>query len=69
MPYDAPSTSTVERVPLNATGAPTVVCLCCGDTMKHFLTIAKLGARPERLVFVCPSCNGVDAKELRALSD
>ena len=40
-----------------------MVCLCCGDTMKHFRTIAKLGVRPKQYMFVCPSCKGVDTRE------
>jgi hypothetical protein len=39
------------------------VCLSCGDTMKHFRTISKLGVRREQLIFVCPSCKGGDTKE------
>jgi hypothetical protein len=35
-----------------------------GDTIKHFRTISKFGVRPEQLIFVCPSCNGVDTKEI-----
>jgi hypothetical protein len=42
----------------------TILCVSCGDTMKHFRTIAKLGMRPEQHIFVCPSCKGVDNKEL-----
>jgi hypothetical protein len=42
----------------------TIVCLSCGDTMKHLRTLPSLGVRPEKFIFVCPSCNGVDTKEL-----
>jgi hypothetical protein len=42
----------VERSPLVSDGTPTTVCRCCGDTMNHFRTIAKLGVRPEQHVAV-----------------
>ena len=32
--------------------AATIVCVACGDTMNHSRTIAKLGVRQERLIFV-----------------
>ena len=68
MPYYTPSTSAIERSPLYPTGRPTIVCLSCGDTMKHFRTISKLGGRPEQLIFVCPSCKGVDTKEVKRVA-
>jgi hypothetical protein len=58
-----PSTPAIERSPPLADTTPTLVCLSCGDTMKQLRTIPKLGVRPEQLIFVCPSCNGVDTKE------
>jgi hypothetical protein len=33
--------------------------------MKQCRTIPKLGLRLELLIFVCPSCKEVEAKELR----
>ena len=65
MPYYMPSTSAIERSPLYPTGTPTIVCLSCGDTMKHLRTLPKLSMRPEKLIFVCPSCKGVDTKEVK----
>ena len=38
-------------------------CLSCGDTMNHLQTIPKLGVRPEKLIFVWPTCKGVAIKE------
>ena len=67
MPYYTPSTA-IERSPTVPNSTPTIVCLSCGDTMKHCRTVAKLGVRPERLIFVCPSCKGVDAKELKRVA-
>ena len=64
MPYYTPSILTVERSPPIPDYRPTIVCLSCGDTMKHLRTIPKLGVRPEKLIFVCLSCNEVDTKEL-----
>jgi hypothetical protein len=52
-----------ERLPLYPTEMPTMLCHSCGDTMKHFRTIAELGVRPKQFIFVCPSCKGVDTKE------
>jgi hypothetical protein len=65
MPYYTPSTSAIEHSPPVANSTPTIVCLSCGDTMKHFRTISKLGVRPEQLIFVCPSCKGVDTREVK----
>jgi predicted metal-binding protein len=44
--------------------ATTLVCRSCGDTMQNLRSIPKLGVRREQLVFVCPSCKAVEAKEL-----
>jgi hypothetical protein len=65
MTYDPPSTPAVERSPLVPDGGRTIVCRSCGDTMKHFRTISKLGVRPEKFMFRCPSCKGVDTKEVK----
>jgi hypothetical protein len=60
-----PSTSVVEcPLPLPKI-ASTLACLTCGDTMNNVRTIPKLGVLPELLVFVCPSCKGVDTKEIK----
>ena len=64
MRYHTPSISAIEcsaQVPDNT---PVLICPSCGDTMQHLRTIPKLGARLEQLIFVCPSCKGVDTKEL-----
>ncbi len=68
MPYYTPSTHAIERSPLIPDNTPTLVCLSCGDTMKHLRTIPKLGVRPETLIFVCPSCKGVGTKELKRVA-
>jgi hypothetical protein len=65
MPDYTPLTSAIGRLPSYPAGTPAIVCLSCGDTMKHFRTIAKLGVRPKRLIFVCPSCKGVDTREVK----
>ena len=64
MSYYTPSTPAIERSPTAPGNTPTIVCLSCGDTMKYFRTIPKLGARRETLIFVCPSCKGFDTKEM-----
>ena len=46
--------------PLLPDNSPTLVCLACGDTMKHLRTIPKLGVRPQLLVLACPSCKQVE---------
>jgi hypothetical protein len=66
MPYY--TLSTRERSPPVLNNMLTIVCLSCGDTMKHFRTISKLGVRRERLLFVCPSCKGVDTKEVERVA-
>jgi hypothetical protein len=45
-----------------------MVCLSCGDTMQHFRTISRLGIRPERFMFLCPSSKGVDTKEVKRVA-
>ena len=65
MSYDKPSTRAIERSPLVPDEGPTIVCRTCGDTMKRFRTIARLGVRPEQFMFRCPSCRGVDTREVR----
>ena len=64
MPDYTPATPAIERPHRVPDSTRTIVCLSCGDTMKHLRTLAKLGVRPEKLIFVCPSCKGVEAKEL-----
>ena len=64
MRYYTPSIRATERSPPVPNNMRTIVCLSCGDTMKHFRTISKLGVRREQLLFVCPSCKGVDTKEV-----
>jgi hypothetical protein len=36
--------------------------------MKHSRTISKLGVRPEQFIFVCPSCKGIDTKEVKRVA-
>jgi hypothetical protein len=36
--------------------------------MKHSRTILKFGVRREQLIFVCPSCQAVDTKELKPVA-
>jgi hypothetical protein len=45
-----------------------MLCLSCGDTMKHSRTIAQLRARPQQFIFVCPSCNRIDTREANRLA-
>jgi hypothetical protein len=68
MPCYLPSTPTMERSPPVRDSAPTLVCLSCGDTMKHRRTIPKLGVRPEKLIFICPSCKAIDTKEFKRVA-
>jgi hypothetical protein len=68
MAYDKPPTPVIERLLLVPDSGPTIVCRCCGDTMKHFRTIPRLGIRPKQFMFRCPSCKGVDTKELKRVA-
>ena len=68
MQYHAPSISAIECPPLVPDTTPTLICPSCGDTMKHARTIPKLGARLEQFIFVCPSCEGIDAKGARRVT-
>ena len=61
-------TSSIPRhrmLPLVPDNAPVLICPSCGDTMQHLRTIPKLGARLEQFIFVCPSCEQVETKEVR----
>jgi hypothetical protein len=61
-------TSSIPRhrmLPLVSDNAPVLICPSCGDTMQHLRTIPKLGARLEQFIFVCPSCEQVETKEVR----
>jgi hypothetical protein len=40
----------------------TLVCLCCGDTLRHVRRVPSYGLLPELQVFVCPSCNEIETK-------
>ena len=64
MPYYTPSTPAIDHPHPVLNSTRTLVCLSCGDTMKHLRTLPKLGVRPEKLIFVCPSCKEVHTKEL-----
>jgi hypothetical protein len=64
MQYYPPSIPAIECSPLAPDNTPVLVCPSCGDTMQNLRTIPKLGARLEQLIFVCPSCEGVSAKEV-----
>ena len=64
MPHYTPSVPAIERAPLVPDSTRILVCLSCGDTMKHLRTIAKFGVRPKKLIFVCPSCKEVDTTKL-----
>ena len=68
MPDHTHSIFAVERSPLVSDGTPTTVCRCCGGTMNHFRTIAKLRVRPQQHVFVYPSCKKADTKELKQVA-
>jgi hypothetical protein len=64
MQYYAPSIPAIECPPLVPDDTPTLICPACGDTMKHLRTIPKFGARLEQFIFVCPSCEGLDSREV-----
>jgi hypothetical protein len=64
MQYYAPSIPAIECPPLVPDNTPVLICPSCGDTMQHLRTIAKLGARLEQFMFVCPSCERVETKEV-----
>ena len=62
MQYYMPSIPAIECPPLVPGNTPVLVCPSCGDTMR---TIPKLGTRLEQFIFVCPSCEQVETKEVR----
>ena len=68
MSYDTVSTLLIERSPLVSDKGRTMVCRSCGDTMRHFRTISRFGVRPEQFMFRCPSCKGVDTKQVKRVA-
>jgi hypothetical protein len=64
MQYQTPSILPIECPPLVPDNTPLLICPSCGDTMQHVRTIPKLGARLEQFIFVCPSCEQVETKEV-----
>jgi hypothetical protein len=60
-----PSTPAIECSPVAPDNTPVLICPSCGDTMQHVRTIPKLGARLEQFIFVCPSCEQVETKEVK----
>jgi hypothetical protein len=40
-----------------------LVCLSCGDDMRHMRTIPRLGVLPDLFVFSCPSCRSMQVVE------
>jgi hypothetical protein len=64
MTYYTRPTPALDRLAAIPVSKHTLVCPTCGDTMKHLRTLPKLGVRPEKLIFVCPSCKEVETKEL-----
>jgi Zn finger protein HypA/HybF involved in hydrogenase expression len=65
MRYHAPSIPAIECSPQIPDNTPVLICPSCGDTMQHLRTIPKLGARLEQFIFVCPSCEQVETKEVK----
>ena len=57
-----PALECSAQVPDNT---PVLICPSCGDTMQHLRTIPKFGARLEQFIFVCPSCEEVEIKEVK----
>ena len=64
MQYYPPSIPAIACSPLVPDNTTRLVCPSCGDTMKHLRTIPKLGVRLEQFIFVCPSCEQVETKEV-----
>ena len=64
MQYYMPSIPAIECPPLIRDDTPILICPSCGDTMKHVRTIPKLGVRLEQFIFACPSCEGIDSREV-----
>ena len=61
----APSTRAIECSPVAPDNTPVLICPSCGDTMQHVRTIPTLGARLDQFIFVCPSCEQVETKEVK----
>jgi hypothetical protein len=64
MHYYPPSIPAIECSPLLLDNTTILVCPSCGDAMKHRRTIPKLGVHLEQFIFVCPSWEEVDTRNL-----
>jgi hypothetical protein len=64
MQYHTASIPAIEGPPLVLDNTPVLICPSCGDTMQHLRTIPKLGARLEQFIFVCPSYEQIEIKEV-----
>jgi hypothetical protein len=64
MQYYTPSIPAIESSPPVPDNTPVLICPSCGDTMKHLRTIPKFGVRLEQFIFVCPSCEEIDSREV-----
>ena len=56
---------TIDYSPQETDTTFAVICQCCGDTMEHTRKIPRLGVRPPLLVFVCPSCKEIVARQFK----
>ena len=65
MRYHEPSIPAIECSQQVQDNTAVLICPSCGDTMQHRRTIPKLGARLEQFIFVCPSCEQVETKEVK----
>jgi hypothetical protein len=64
MLYHAPSIPAIECSAQVPDTMLVLICPSCGDTMQHLRTIPKVGARLDQFIFVCPSCEQVETKEV-----
>jgi hypothetical protein len=64
MRHYTPSIPAIECPPLVPDNTPVPVCPSCGDTMKHVRAIPKTWSAAGQFIFVCPSCEGVETKEI-----
>jgi hypothetical protein len=64
MPHYIPVTPATARSSAVPDRTPTIVCPSCADAMKCYRTISKFGVHAEQLIFECPSCKGIETKEV-----
>jgi hypothetical protein len=59
---------TIDHSPQETDTTFALICQCCGDTMEYTRKVSRFGVRPPSLLFVCPSCKHVAARQFKCFA-